>query len=88
MSFWGLPAGMQVFTGRLRKEEDKIGFTLLVNNLVKGAAGGSIANAEFFISREEREGREEKKRRKLQTKSGSIKAGIKQANGNDSNGVV
>lgn len=62
MSFWGLPAGMQVFTGRLRKEEDKIGFTLLVNNLVKGAAGGSIANAEFFISRQEREGREEGKK--------------------------
>ena len=49
MSFWGSPAGMQVFTGRLRKQGDKIGFTLLVNNLVKGAAGGSIANAELFI---------------------------------------
>jgi aspartate-semialdehyde dehydrogenase len=49
MSFWGFPSGMQVFTGRLRKEGDKIGFTLLVNNLVKGAAGGSIANAELFI---------------------------------------
>jgi aspartate-semialdehyde dehydrogenase len=49
LSFWGSPAGMQVFTGRLRKQGDKIGFTLLVNNLVKGAAGGSIANAELFI---------------------------------------
>jgi aspartate-semialdehyde dehydrogenase len=49
MSFWGSPAGMQVFTGRLRKEKDRIGFTLLVNNLVKGAAGGSIANAELFL---------------------------------------
>jgi aspartate-semialdehyde dehydrogenase len=49
MSFWGSPAGMQVFTGRLRKQGDKIGFTLLVNNLIKGAAGGSIANAELFI---------------------------------------
>ena len=49
MSFWGSPPGMQVFTGRLRKEKDKIGFTLLVNNLVKGAAGGSIANAELFL---------------------------------------
>ena len=49
MSFWGFPSGMQVFTGRLRKEGDKIGFTLLVNNLVKGAAGGSVANAELFI---------------------------------------
>ncbi len=50
MSFWGSPPGMQVFTGRLRKEKDKIGFSLLVNNLVKGAAGGSIANAELFIN--------------------------------------
>jgi len=50
MSFWGSPPGMQVFTGRLRKENQKIGFSLLVNNLVKGAAGGSIANAELFIN--------------------------------------
>jgi aspartate-semialdehyde dehydrogenase len=50
MSFWGSPAGMQVFTGRLRKQGDKTGFTLLVNNLVKGAAGCTIANAELFIS--------------------------------------
>lgn len=51
MSFWGSPPGMQVFTGRLRKENQKIGFSLLVNNLVKGAAGGSIANAELFIDK-------------------------------------
>ncbi|MCP5104875.1 MAG: aspartate-semialdehyde dehydrogenase [bacterium] len=51
MSFWGSPSGMQVFTGRLRKEKERIGFTLLVNNLVKGAAGGSIANAELFLER-------------------------------------
>lgn len=50
MSFWGSPPGMQVFTGRLRKEKNKIGFSLLVNNLVKGAAGGSIANAELFVN--------------------------------------
>lgn len=49
MSFWGSPPGMQVFTGRLRKIKNKIGFTLLVNNLVKGAAGGSIQNAELFL---------------------------------------
>jgi aspartate-semialdehyde dehydrogenase len=48
-SFWGSPAGMQVFTGQLRKVGNKIGFTLLVNNLVKGAAGGSIQNAELFL---------------------------------------
>jgi len=49
MSFWGTPPGMQVFTGRLRKEGRRIGFSLLVNNLVKGAAGGSVANAELFL---------------------------------------
>jgi aspartate-semialdehyde dehydrogenase len=51
MNSWGSPAGMQVFTGRLRKQGDKIGFALLVNNLVKGAAGGSIANAELFVNK-------------------------------------
>lgn len=49
MSFWGSPSGMQVFTGRLRKEKERVGFSLLVNNLVKGAAGGAIANAELFL---------------------------------------
>lgn len=48
-SFWGQPAGMQTFTGRLKKVNNKIGFALLSNNLVKGAAGGSIANAELFL---------------------------------------
>ncbi|MBI4722934.1 MAG: aspartate-semialdehyde dehydrogenase [Candidatus Stahlbacteria bacterium] len=51
MSFFGNPPGMPVFTGRVRKEKDRIGFVLLVNNLVKGAAGGSIQNAEAFIKR-------------------------------------
>lgn len=49
-SFLGTPAGMQVFTGRLRKEGNRIGFVLLVNNLVKGGAGGSVGNAELFLS--------------------------------------
>lgn len=49
MSFWGTPPGSQVFTGRVRKVNGKIGFSLLVNNLVKGAAGGSIQNAELFL---------------------------------------
>jgi aspartate-semialdehyde dehydrogenase len=49
MSFEGNPPGMQVFTGRLKKENDLTGFVLLSNNLVKGAAGGSIENAELFI---------------------------------------
>ena len=42
---------MVVYTGRLRKKNGKIGFCLLVNNIVKGAAGGSIQNAEAFVSR-------------------------------------
>ena len=50
-AFWGTPKGMVVYTGRLKKKNDKIGFVLLVNNIVKGAAGGSIQNAEAFVSR-------------------------------------
>jgi aspartate-semialdehyde dehydrogenase len=49
ISFWGSPPGMQVFTGRLKRVNNRIGFTLLVNNLVRGAAGGSIQNAELFL---------------------------------------
>ncbi len=52
LSFSGEPRGMTVFTGRLRKKGDRIGFVLLVNNIVKGAAGGSIANAELFVKTE------------------------------------
>ena len=47
-SFRGDPAGMQVYTGNLRKRGSRIGFNLLVNNLIRGGAGGSIANAELF----------------------------------------
>lgn len=50
-AFWGSPKGMEVYTGRLKKKENKIGFVLLVNNLVKGSAGGSIQNAEAFIEK-------------------------------------
>jgi len=50
ITFWGTPPGMTVYTGRLKKESGKIGFVLLVNNLVKGGAGGSIENAEAFLS--------------------------------------
>lgn len=49
-SFSGTPAGMPVFTGRLREQNGQIGFVLLVNNIVKGAAGGSVANGELFLS--------------------------------------
>lgn len=49
MCFWGSPEGMQVFTGRLNIEEKLASFVLVVNNLVRGSAGGSIANAEAFF---------------------------------------
>jgi aspartate-semialdehyde dehydrogenase len=49
MSFWGSVPGMQVYVGGLKEKDGKIGFTLLVNNLVLGAAGGSIRNAETFL---------------------------------------
>jgi aspartate-semialdehyde dehydrogenase len=50
-AFWGEPKGMEVYTGRLKKKDNRIGFVLLVNNLVKGSAGGSIQNAEAFIEK-------------------------------------
>ncbi|MDA3834162.1 MAG: aspartate-semialdehyde dehydrogenase [Spirochaetales bacterium] len=50
-AFWGTPKGMVVYTGRVKKKHAKIGFTLMVNNVVKGAAGGSIQNAEAFVKR-------------------------------------
>jgi len=50
-AFYGVPAGMTVFTGRLKKQGNRIGFALLVNNVVKGAAGGSIQNAEAFVAK-------------------------------------
>ncbi len=48
ISFRGNPPGMQVYTGGLKRKGEKIGFNLLVNNLVRGGAGGSVANAELF----------------------------------------
>jgi aspartate-semialdehyde dehydrogenase len=49
MSFSGDPPGMQVFTGRLKEYAGMTGFVLLSNNIIKGAAGGSVENAELFI---------------------------------------
>ena len=40
---------MVIYTGRLKKRGNKVGFLLMVNNVVKGAAGGSIQNAEAFV---------------------------------------
>jgi aspartate-semialdehyde dehydrogenase len=42
--------GMAVSVGRLRAHENMVGFTLLVHNTIRGAAGGSILNAELAIS--------------------------------------
>lgn len=50
LAFFGSPPGMQVFTGGLRIKGEKIGFNLFVNNVIRGGAGGSIANAELFNS--------------------------------------
>ncbi|MCH3918658.1 MAG: aspartate-semialdehyde dehydrogenase [Spirochaetia bacterium] len=50
-AFWGTPRGMVVYTGRLKRKNNKIGFSLMVNNIVKGAAGGSVQNAEAFVQR-------------------------------------
>jgi aspartate-semialdehyde dehydrogenase len=49
MSFFGTPPGMAVFVGQLKIRDNRVGFTLLVNNIIKGAAGGSIQNAEAFV---------------------------------------
>lgn len=51
LAFDGDVPGMVVFTGRLRKENNMIGFVLLVNNIIKGAAGGSVQNAEVFVQK-------------------------------------
>ncbi|MDA3951498.1 MAG: aspartate-semialdehyde dehydrogenase [Spirochaeta sp.] len=50
-AFYGFPQGMVVYTGRLKRQGHRIGFNLLVNNVIKGAAGGSIQNAEAFVAR-------------------------------------
>ncbi|MCA9732073.1 aspartate-semialdehyde dehydrogenase [candidate division KSB1 bacterium] len=54
LAWHGEPAGMQVFTGRLRRQNNMFGFVLLANNIVRGAAGGSIINAEAFIRQYQR----------------------------------
>ena len=51
LAFWGKPQGMVTYTGRCKKKDGKIGFVLMINNIVKGAAGGSIQNAEAFVSK-------------------------------------
>lgn len=50
-AFWGDPPGMPVRLGGLEVRRRRTGFRLLVNNLVRGAAGGSVANAELFLRR-------------------------------------
>lgn len=53
MAFKGSPAGMQVLVGRAEMTDNRLRFILLVNNLIRGAAGGSIANAELFLNKYE-----------------------------------
>lgn len=43
----GRAAGMAVSIGRMRVEEKKLRIVALVHNLVRGAAGGSVLNAEL-----------------------------------------
>jgi len=51
LAFGGHPPGMPVYIGRLRREGDAFGFLLLVNNVVKGGAGGSVQNADLYLHR-------------------------------------
>lgn len=43
--------GMSVTIGRIRKKYNRISFFLLVNNLVRGAAGTSVLNAEYAFKK-------------------------------------
>ena len=43
--------GMAITVGRIRKKNNKISFFLLINNLVRGAAGTSILNAEYALKK-------------------------------------
>lgn len=47
----GRAAGMAVSVGRLRRQGRRFGFFLLVHNAVRGAAGGSLLNAELALRR-------------------------------------
>ncbi|MCP2604464.1 aspartate-semialdehyde dehydrogenase, partial [Candidatus Aminicenantes bacterium AC-708-M15] len=44
--------GMAVVIGRIRRKNNKISFFLHVNNLVRGAAGTSVLNAEYALKKE------------------------------------
>ncbi|KAA8922812.1 aspartate-semialdehyde dehydrogenase [Thermoplasma sp.] len=43
----GLKAGMAVSVGRIRVRENSVDLVLLVNNLIRGAAGSTLLNAEI-----------------------------------------
>jgi aspartate-semialdehyde dehydrogenase len=47
----GRAAGMSVCVGRLRPQGKRLSFFLLVHNTVRGAAGGSVLNAELAASK-------------------------------------
>jgi len=44
-------SGMSVVVGKIRKKENKISLFLLVNNLIRGAAGQSILNSEYAFKK-------------------------------------
>lgn len=47
----GRAKGMAVTVGRIRKKAKRVNFFLLVNNLIRGAAGTCILNAEYGIKK-------------------------------------
>ncbi len=46
---YGRARGMAVTVGRLRMQGTRCSFFLLVHNTVRGAAGGSVLNAELAV---------------------------------------
>ncbi|MFW9787342.1 MAG: aspartate-semialdehyde dehydrogenase [Candidatus Thorarchaeota archaeon] len=47
ISFINGGKGMDVKIGRIRKQDNRVNFFLLVHNAIRGAAGASVLNAEF-----------------------------------------
>ncbi|MHA2042749.1 MAG: Asd/ArgC dimerization domain-containing protein [Candidatus Thorarchaeota archaeon] len=43
--------GMDVKIGRIRSEDNRLSFFLLVHNTIRGAAGASILNAEYAYAK-------------------------------------
>ncbi|MFW9863452.1 MAG: aspartate-semialdehyde dehydrogenase, partial [Candidatus Thorarchaeota archaeon] len=43
--------GMDVKIGRLRSQDNRLSFFLLVHNTIRGAAGASVLNAEYAYAK-------------------------------------